>query len=115
MSAENNVILVAPSAKRQATIFPDEETFHGQKELPKVMQLIAKVTASRAYFLPICVVPPKHYSRAINLFKTYGLMLAEYFSPELVSEHCKAKDFDFNFYTRLLMNEARDFWYPPKT
>ncbi|MDO4986694.1 MAG: hypothetical protein Q4E46_00035 [Candidatus Saccharibacteria bacterium] len=111
MAAENNVILVAPSAKRQATIFPDEETFHGKKKLPKVMELMGKI-APQAYFLPICVIPPNHYLRTVNLFRSYILMPAEHFTPEQVKEYCKTKDFDFNFYTRLLMHSAQSFWYP---
>ena len=112
MAEMDNIILVAPSAKRQRTIFPDEASFHGEKPLPKVMHLMAKVTGSRAYFLPVCVIPPNHFFRTINFFRPYTLMPAEYFTPDLVKDHYEARDFDFNFMTRLLMYPAQDLWYP---
>lgn len=72
----NDIVLIAPSATRQATIYKTREEYLGEREIePKTMTYIAmglrRHRTSNYVFVPVIVVPPDNASRRLNLGKSY--------------------------------------------
>jgi len=92
---ENNIVLVAPSATRKATVFSSTEEMSGTKSVkPQTMTFIAlslihSGAIENCCFLPIAVIPPEKASRSINLFRKYRIIPGEWFSSESVVRLCK--------------------------
>lgn len=85
--AENgDIILVAPSATRQRTVFKsDEELTMKQKIEPQTMSLIASALSrvkniDRLQFLPVAVVPERKVKRGLNLRDLYCFGISKAFS-----------------------------------
>ena len=99
------IILLAPSAQRQATIFPTKETFLGQKSLPPVMiMIVRKLLATgigNLYIVPIGVIPPKVHTAGINLFRLYRLHCPEYWDAQEFRTKFTVENFEYRFYCAL--------------
>ena len=101
------IIVVAPSATRQATVFQNEEQKRGEGSIHPTMTLLARVVlrraGDRATFLPMTVLEPQVANPNLNLFKEYRLYPCEPFSTEdvrrLTSEH--SREFDYEFLKRI--------------
>ena len=77
-NCDRAVILVAPSATRQRTVFASKEAMLGEEKIePPTMSMIAamlgRTKASDCDFIPISVKPPKNFKRGLNLFRRYEL------------------------------------------
>lgn len=107
MAKRNAIILLAPSATRQATVFPDEAAARGEGHIHPTMTLLAhrvlKDPEAKATFLPVVVFEPRFNNRKLNLFKRYRICPCESFETEeirsLTGRH--SRDFDYLFLKRL--------------
>lgn len=96
--AENNVIMIAPSATRQATVFKTSKQYCGSEKIePPTMTLIAMSlekanVLDNCFFVPIAIIPPDKYSRRLNLFKTYKIAPCDYIPPAVIRKNCKNKN-----------------------
>ena len=93
---KRTVILVAPSATRQKTVFRSRASFLGEEVIdPPTMTYLAislrRIKSSDFVFQPIAVAPPIKANRGLNLFKTYNLYAASAFPKSKVQELCKEK------------------------
>ncbi len=110
-----DIIVVAPSATRQATIYKtDAELSKKVRIEPQTMSLLVQ-TLSREVkksdelkFLPIAVVPPNGYKRGLNLDEEYKFGICEPFgfleAIELSKEKyqpANGRKFDFDFLGRI--------------
>ena len=106
-AAANGIIVVAPSATRQAEVFADDIARRGEGHIHPVMTLLAHRICdspdSKVSFLPVTVFEPKDNDREFNLFKNYGIYPCEPFSAkevyELSSGH--SREIDYRFLQRL--------------
>ena len=111
------VILLAPSAQRQATVFPDIATFIRNKPTPPVMTMIVRKIMSegmeKLLVLPCCVIPPKEYTKMLNLFKVYRLHYPEYFTGKRALNNFATGEFDY-FFLRAISDSpgAEGFKHP---
>ncbi len=93
----DDIVLIAPSATRQATVFRSFEAYLGAEKVePQTMTLIAMslLRSKRlidSFFVPIAVIPPKKASKRLNLFKEYKLIVSDPITPEVVERQCKKK------------------------
>ena len=110
-----DIIIVAPSATRQATVFKtDAELCKRTRIEPQTMSLLVQ-TISREVkksdelkFLPIAVVPPTTGKRGLNLgyeykfgiCKPFGFLEAIELSKEKYAP-CNGRKFDFDFLGRI--------------
>lgn len=74
------VILVAPSATRQRTVFQSEAAAKGEARItPQTMSMIAAMIGRRkdaeCTFVPVSIKPPKNFNRSLNLFRHYELQV----------------------------------------
>jgi hypothetical protein len=78
--SSDDIVVVAPSATRQATVFRSKKEHDelARIEPPTMSLLAAYLRRSRRTddycFLPIAIKPPKKYSRGLNLFKRYTII-----------------------------------------
>lgn len=119
---DGGVIFVAPSATRQATVFASEAAYRGKEEIIPTMAMLAVKLYSdsevKCDFLPLAVLPPKNYSRGLNLRKKYRLipgkiMTAEYIRKKYFkNKNTKHLDgFDREFHQRIADELPKRFWY----
>ncbi len=116
-----DIILVAPSATRQATVFKtDEELCKKAKVEPATMSLLAQALSrdvkksDELKFLPITVVPPRGYGRGLNLDGVYKFGISEPISFLEAIELSKSKympaggrKLDFEFLKRIAVKMFR--------
>lgn len=101
------VLVVAPSATRQAKVFPTPEAERGEGHIHPTMTLLAHRVCPKedndAMFLPVTVFEPKFNDRKVNLFKMYHIEPCEPFSGKEVYQITKDKEksFDFLFLKRI--------------
>ena len=73
--ARRQIVLVAPSARRNLYVFKDKETWEGKKPVePQTMSaLVNRLLSQEQNFLvlPVAVMPPKGASRGLNLLAKY--------------------------------------------
>lgn len=112
-SLTHNIILVAPSATRQRTIFrTDEELNKLEKIEPSTMSLLALTLSREKYvnvrFIPIAVKPPRGFSKGLNLKKSYCFGFSEPFTIEEAIKLSKQRYgnfkghlFDYEFLARI--------------
>lgn len=92
------VILVAPSATRQATVFSD----HLHPTMTILAHMIYRKNETRALFVPVTILEPKNNDRKINAFKLYGIYPRETFSTEEVKLLAEdRRNFDYEFLKRI--------------
>ena len=110
-----DVVVVAPSATRQATIFKtDEQLCQKEKIEPSTMSLLTmaltreKDLSSGLKFVPIAVKPQGGFKRGLNLGMMYEFGVAESFTLDeaidLTKERygeCRGRKFDFEFLARI--------------
>lgn len=95
--ASDDIVLIAPSATRQATVFRSFEAYLGTEKVePQTMTLIAMnlLRAKRlidSFFVPIAIIPPKKATKRLNLFKKYKIVVSDPITPEDVERQCKKK------------------------
>lgn len=78
--SDHAVILVAPSATRQRTVFQSEAAANGEAKInPPTMSMIASMIGRRkdadCRFVPVSIKPPKGFGRGLNLFRRYELQV----------------------------------------
>ena len=102
--ADNNgIIVVAPSATRQADVFVDDIARRGEGHIHPTMTLIAHRICnsedSNVTFLPVTIFEPENNNRKFNVFKNYKIYPCEPFSGkeayELSSGHSRELDYQF--------------------
>jgi hypothetical protein len=91
------LIVVAPSATRQASVFKTKEMFIGAEAIdPPTMTYLAITldhNKSCDYrFQALAVSPPRKAKRGLNLLKKYDLYSSRVFDKEAVAKLCKEKD-----------------------
>jgi len=96
---DGQVVLVAPSARRQDTVFKTEKVFLGEEDIePRTISLLG-AAACRAHpergcqFVPVAVVPPRSATRGLNLFRRYRLEFMPPFFLDKVRELNASKRF----------------------
>ncbi len=107
MAKKNAIIMVAPSATRQATVFPDEAAARGEGHIHPTMTLLAHMILrepeAQASFLPVVVFEPRLNNRRLNLFKKYRIYPCKSFETDevrsLTDRH--SRDFDYRFLKRI--------------
>lgn len=110
--AEKNIIMIAPSATRQETVFRNEAQYYGSAKIePATMTLIAlslKRAKCKDYlFVPIAIVPPKRRNRRLNLFKIYRISPCTWIPAENVEKLCKGRKFE-HFFLNSIADELRN-------
>lgn len=116
VAKHGGIVLLAPSAQRQATIFPSPDTFIKLKPLTPTATLIArKILAGgvkNLFILPVCVIPPRRHTKGVNLFKRYQLVCCVPFTEKDFRYHGNG-EFEYQFYRRLaLVPEAKGLRFP---
>ncbi len=91
---KNDIVLVAPSATRQATIFKTKGEYLGEQEIePKTMTYIAlgmrRHHTSHYVFVPITIIPPEKANRRLNLHKEYKIAFGRKVDAETVQKLVK--------------------------
>ena len=116
-----DIIIVAPSATRQATIFKtDAELCKRTRIEPPTMSLLAQTFArgkeksDQLKILPIAVIPPVEGKRGLNLRSVYKFGICEpYTISEAIEltkekyEPCNGRKFDFDFLGRIAVKMFR--------
>lgn len=116
--ASNDVILAAPSATRQATVFPSRAAYDGEAKLNPVMAAIALAALKDKHdctFVPIAVVPPKRSNRLLNLFKCYELFVCEYILPDKIKQMKEShtlRDLDRDFLNAISSHVPESMVFP---
>jgi hypothetical protein len=122
-SSKQNNTFAAPSATRQATIFPSFASFvqdpDGDK-LPVAMSYLALAIArkdkdSSVVFLPLTIIPPRRHTRGLNLFRRYLIKIGSPTPMQVAHEHIKEKDFEHYFLMQLTKEAPESLWYPAVT
>lgn len=121
---DNGIILVAPSATRQSTVFKTKAVYEQKEEIIPTMSVVAtKIIESSkedidAILLPLAVKPPKRAGRSLNLFKKYELIPGKSFTLKEVKENytdpenpAHLKGFDYEFHRRIAEKLPKKFWY----
>lgn len=94
----HDVIMVAPSATRQATVISDKIN----PTMTFIANAVCKSEDAEVMFLPVTVLEPKDYNRSVNIFRMYGIHPCEPFTAAEVKElTTKTKDFDYQFLKRI--------------
>lgn len=105
MAAESCAVFVAPSATRQATVFPDnmKDEDHLHPTMTILARMILKNKGINVNFIPVAVVEPKKNDRKLNLFKEYKIIPCDAFDTEQVAALTdgKRRDLDFEFLKRI--------------
>ncbi len=94
----NGIIVVAPSATRQATVLSE----HIHPTMTLLSHLIFKEGISNVLFLPVAIIEPGKNDRKLNIFKCYGIKPCKpFYSEEVQSLNEKTKEFDYLFLKRI--------------
>jgi len=111
----------APSATRQATIFPSLDAYQNYEKRTNLypvmgmLKLHIKRYAKEAKvdFVPITVMPQsRQHSRGLDLFKRYALIIGRTISIE---EATNIRNFDHEFLKRIAENAPEYLWHPKAT
>ena len=119
---EGGVIFVAPSATRQTTVFKTKDVYDKKDEVIPTMSMLAvklyKDPEIKCDFLPLAVLPPKNYKKALNFFKHYELIPGKIMTAaEIRKKYFKTKNpkrlegFDYDFHQRIADKLPKSFWY----
>ena len=100
---KKGIIVVAPSATRQADVFVDDIARRGEGHIHPTMTLIAhricRAPDADVVFLPVTIFEPVFNDRRFNLFKNYNIYPCEPFEAaeacELSSGHSRELDYRF--------------------
>ena len=97
--AENRgIIVVAPSATRQAAVISD----HIHPTMTLLAHMVYRKDETRALFVPVTIIEPKINNKKVNLFKMYGICPCESFETEEVKAlTSKGREFDLEFLKRI--------------
>ncbi len=92
-----DIIVVAQSATRQATVYRSpSERFSLSSIEPKTMTLIAmsllRLKNWSFYFVPLAVVPPIKADNKLNLFKAYKMSVCDWITSKTADELCHTRD-----------------------
>ena len=120
--AQGGVVFVAPSATRQTTVFKNEQVYKKKEEIIPTMSMLAvklyKDPKMKCYFLPMAVLPPKGYKKALNFGKKYRLIPGKIMTADYIrKKYFKGKNpkrlegFDYDFHRRIADELPKDFWY----
>lgn len=118
----NNVVLIAPSATRQATVFRSAAEYRNEAKVePQTMTYIAlgltrTKSLGKCYFLPVAVIPPRRHSRRLNLYKKYQFLPAKEIDPIIVRNLVKSREFEHYFLgeiARTLINVGKNEYVFP--
>ena len=120
---DNGMILVAPSATRQSTVFKTKAVYDQEEEIIPTMSVIAVklLEANKdvnCSILPLAIKPPKKGGRSLNLFKKYELIPAKPFTMEEIKAKytdpknpSHLKGFDYDFHMRIAEQLPKKYWY----
>ena len=106
-AARKEVIFLAPSATRQATVFETPEAARGEGHIHPTMTILAhmllKDPDADVSFLPVTVFEPKRGDRKLNLFKIYKIYPCDAFSAAEARELAEgqSRSFDYLFLKRI--------------
>ena len=96
--AKKQIALVAPSAKRQATVFRNISTEHGYEAIePQTMTILAMSLIRKKLdfaFLPIAVIPPPDSGKGLNLLKLYRILPCPPVSAQMTKRMCEERETD---------------------
>lgn len=93
-----DILMIAPSATRQATVFQDPWCHEGSEHIePQTMTLIAmnlirSKTINDCIFLPVSVAPPRYSNRRLNLFRKYLIISSGWLKADTVKHLCAEKN-----------------------
>ncbi|MCQ2571258.1 MAG: hypothetical protein MJ154_03365 [Candidatus Saccharibacteria bacterium] len=95
--ANNDIVMVAPTAGRQSTVFKSYAHYLAKEKIePATMTLVAmsliRLGNFNFHFIPLAILPPKRHSPGLNLFKVYTILPGIWISPSSVRELCKKKN-----------------------
>ena len=96
-SNSNDLIVIAPSATRQSTVFKNRNQYICREHIePQTMTYIAmhldRAKQLSSYFVPVAVIPPPDGNNKLNLFKEYRIIPCNWIQPDAVRRYCKCKD-----------------------
>lgn len=95
---DKGIIVVAPSATRQAVVISD----HIHPTMTILAHMVFRKEETRALFVPVAIIEPKNNDRKANLFKMYEICPCEPFETEEVKTLTdKSRDFDLEFLKRI--------------
>nr|AIF26663.1 hypothetical protein [uncultured bacterium fosmid pJB77G10] len=98
MAEKKGVILVAPSATRQATVFSE----NNHPTMTLLAHIILKNKDTKVMFLPVAILEPRRNDRRFNPFKFYGIRPCKPFFTEEVREiSSHGREFDYEFLKRI--------------
>lgn len=110
---DRGVVVIAPSATRQATIFKTKGQYEGTEKILPTMAILARRIlgkVSHCEFVPITVKKPRGTGTGLNLFKPYRLIFHKSFSPYEAKE--LGRDFDREFLKRIALSADKSEIYP---
>lgn len=92
-----DIVMIAPSATRQKTVFKNREQLYGYERIePQTMTLLAieldRRIKLKCYFMPLAIIPPSEGNNGLNMKKTYILAPSEWISPDGIRRLYKSKD-----------------------
>lgn len=109
-----DIILIAPSATRQQTVYnTDFELCQRKKIEPQTMSLLVQTMQKRVEkctleFVPIAIMPPANFKRGLNLKELYKIGISEIFGFEEAAALAndkygafRGRRFDFEFLARI--------------
>ena len=96
-----DIIMIAPSATRQRTVFKSFEAFQGRERIrPQTMTILARELKRRnkldCFFVPVAVVPPFDGDNGLNQFKPYRISACSWISPEAINRLIKSRNSETN-------------------
>ena len=98
VASRNGVIVVAPSATRQAEVIGE----HIHPTMTLLAHTILKGDDARAMFLPVAVLEPPVNDRKFNPFKYYGIRPCKpFYTEEVKALTHRSRDFDYIFLKRI--------------
>jgi len=98
IAGEKGVIVVAPSATRQAKVIGDN--IHPAMTL--LAHMILKDKDADVMFLPVAIIEPKHNDRRFNPMKVYGIHpCTPFYTDELRRLSANDRDLDYVFLKRI--------------
>jgi len=94
---EKEIVVIAPSATRQETVFRSLDQSQGAEKIePATMTLIAmslqRAKCTNYLFVPIAIVPPKHRNRMLNLFRIYRVAPCDWITDDSIKKLCREKN-----------------------
>lgn len=121
-TSRDSIIMVAPSATRQATVFPSEAAYLGNESLNAAMSMILTSvgkTEKGVEVIPIAVLPPKTRSKKLNLFRLYTMDVLQAFDKDTMNAFIEDREllrkFDDIFLRRIAQAVPKEMRYPPST